>query len=98
MCNDAVIALNAAGQLVHATCHPSNKDKAIYYKDIALLTDDVGVTSAEFNKGSFTYKLQGKLDLIIDLSKVYLTSIYMITMDHSGSWSAWTDFTSYMNN
>ena len=57
MCNDAVLALNKQGQLVHATCHPANKDKAIYYSDGIFLTEDIGVTSAEFSKGKFTYKL-----------------------------------------
>jgi hypothetical protein len=62
MCNDAVVAINKQGQLVHATCHPANKDKAIYYSDSAWLIDNLGVTSAEFNKGVVTYKIQGKPD------------------------------------
>ena len=56
------------------------------------------MTSAEFNKGKFTYKIQGKPDKVIDLAQAYMVSIYMFTMDHTGRWSAWTDFTSYMNN
>lgn len=62
LCNDAVIALNKAGQLVHATCHPSNKDKALYYIDTAFVLFDNNITSVEFSKAKLTYKQTGKAD------------------------------------
>lgn len=96
MCNDAVLALSKSGQLVHATCHPSNKDKCISYVESLIAMPDSGITSAEYNKGKFTYKITGKQDQTFDLA-ASVGDLYMITVNHQGDWLIWADFNSYMN-
>ncbi len=59
LCNDAVIAINKDGQLVHATCHPSRADECIKYSDSVFQLDLRNVTSVKFSKGALIYKITG---------------------------------------